>query len=349
MGSMMLKEYSIRLGWYSIFFITFTLIIFGKAVSQTSESQHFKIEKMSEGIYAAIHKPGGYAICNAGIVNLGEENLIFDTFISPEAASDLSRIAVELTGNPVRYVVNSHYHNDHIRGNQVFKPSATIISTETTRDLIAENEPQEILAEKDYAPKRLAQLKAEYEAENDDEKKQALMMWIGYFEAIVESHPILHTTLPDLTFSEKMVIHGSERDVELINFDIGHTTNDLILYLPDEEILFTGDLVFVGMHPFLADGNPENLVQALMQLKTFPLDKVLPGHGRVGTFDDINLMIEYVKRMNELIESLITQNMSSEELNEVRIPEPFANWEFSNFFRINLKFMYSQATPKNEN
>jgi hypothetical protein len=41
--------------------------------------------------------------------------------------------------------------------------------------------------------------------------------------------------------------------------------------------------------------------------------------------------------------------MSSEELNEVRIPEPFANWEFSNFFRINLKFMYSQATPKNEN
>ena len=174
------------------------------------------------------------------------------------------------------------------------------------------------------------------------------MMWIGYFEAMVQSHPILETTLPDLTFSEKMVIHGSQRDVELITFDIGHTANDLILYLPHEKILFTGDLVFIGMHPFLADGNPNNLVQALMQLKTFPLEQILPGHGEVGTMDDINLMIEYVKRMNELVESLITQNVLPEDLNEVQIPEQFANWEFSNFFRNNLKFMYTQATNKKD-
>lgn len=325
------------------FFLTQLGAFNGDLFSQTSESRHFKIEKLDEGIYAAIHKPGGHAICNAGIVNLGEENLIFDTFLSPEAASDLSRIAVELTGKPVRYVVNSHYHNDHIRGNQVFKPTATIISTGVTRDLIAENEPREILAEKDYAPKRLAQLEAEYESETNEEKKKAQLMWMGYFEAMVKSHPILETTLPDLTFSEKMVIHGSQREVELITFDIGHTASDMILYLPAENIMFSGDLVFVGMHPYLADGNPDNLVQVLKEIKTIPIEKILPGHGEVGSVKDIDMMIEYVNQMNGLVDKLVAQNVSSKELNEVRIPEPFDSWEFTNFFRVNLNFMFNQA------
>lgn len=329
---------------FSLILIIFSIGIFHThATSQTSESKHFKIEKMSEGVYAAIHKPGGYAICNAGIVNLGEENLIFDTFISPEAASDLSRIAVELTGKPVRYVVNSHYHNDHIRGNQVFKPSATIISTGATRDLIAEKEPQEILAEKDYAPKRLAQLKVEYEAETDAEKRQTLMMWIGYFEAIVESYPILQTTLPDLTFSEKMVIHGSQREVELISFDISHTASDMILYLPEEKIMLSGDLVFIGMHPFLADGNPDMLVKVLKELQSYPVEILLPGHGELGTAGDIESMIRYIHEMNDLVKKLVMENKTGEELSNVNVPESFRDWQFTNFFHANLKFMFSEA------
>jgi len=324
-----------------ILLVLLIVMIPGYLFSQNSTSKHFKVEKMSEGVYAVIHSPGGYAICNAGIVNLGEVTLVFDTFLSPEAALDLSKVAVELTGNPVKYVINSHYHNDHIRGNQVFKPSATIISTTDTRNLIAENEPKEILAEQEYAPERLAQLQAEYEAETDEENKKSQQMWIGYFEALVKSHPILKTTLPDLTFSGDMIIHGSRREAQLITFDIGHTASDLILYLPEEKIIFTGDLLFIGMHPYLADGNPGHLVQTLLQLKTFQIEKILPGHGEVGTLEDIDRMIEYVNQMNALIERLLAQNVTAEELDEVQIPEPFQNWEFQNFFRINLKFMFN--------
>jgi glyoxylase-like metal-dependent hydrolase (beta-lactamase superfamily II) len=107
---------------------------------QINKSKNFRIEKLSEGIYVAIHTPGGYAICNAGIVYLGEETIIIDTSLSPEVAADLLKVSKELTGNPVKYIINSHYHNDHTRGNQVFKPAAIIISKLFTHNLIEERE-----------------------------------------------------------------------------------------------------------------------------------------------------------------------------------------------------------------
>jgi len=55
------------------------------------QSDHFTIEKLDDGIYAAIHKPGGEAICNAGIIDLGSKTLVFDTFLTPRAAKDLKK------------------------------------------------------------------------------------------------------------------------------------------------------------------------------------------------------------------------------------------------------------------
>ncbi|MCW8803897.1 MAG: hypothetical protein OQK57_05815, partial [Ignavibacteriaceae bacterium] len=85
------------------------LIIFVFLVSnyygQSFESRHFTIEMLEEGVYAVIHKTGGYAICNSGIVDLGDETLVFDCFISPEAARDLKKAAEELTGHKVKYLI----------------------------------------------------------------------------------------------------------------------------------------------------------------------------------------------------------------------------------------------------
>src|SRR6476469_7044401 len=91
---------------------------------------NFTIQQLAPGVWAAIQNDQfGKAICNAGIVDMGDKTLIFDPFMIPEAARELRETAERLTGRPVSIVVDSHYHNDHIRGNQEFKPEATIIST----------------------------------------------------------------------------------------------------------------------------------------------------------------------------------------------------------------------------
>ena len=107
-------------------------------------SSNFTIEQLAPNVWAAIHNDYyGKAICNAGIIDLGDKTVVFDPFMTPSAAIELRDVAYQLTKRNYAYVVNSHYHNDHIRGNQAFLPNATIISTTTTRTQIERNEPGE--------------------------------------------------------------------------------------------------------------------------------------------------------------------------------------------------------------
>jgi cyclase len=314
--------------------------------SQSFESPHFKLEQIGDGVYAAIHKPGGQAICNGGFADLGEEVLVFDSFLSVAAASDLKKAIEELTGKPVRWVVNSHSHNDHIRGNQVFVHGASILGTPETRDYLLKHGYKEAEEEQSFAPGRMAVfqnnlMEAETEAELEDAK-----MWLGYFEAMVESYPVLSITPPDVVINDTMTIYGSKRTVTLIEFHQGHMESDIVLYLPEEKILFTGDLVFIGMHPFLADGDALGLRQTLSELVDWPVDVVVPGHGEIGRKEDIQAMISYIDMVNTLAATLKIQGRKPEGIDIDEIPQPYRDWSFNNFFDSNLKFLYESTTEK---
>jgi len=96
------------------------------------ETEYFTLKCLSEGVYAAIAKPGQGAWSNAGIVDLGDVLLVFDSFSTPSAAQLLRKQAEYITGKKVKYLINSHYHGDHVFGNQVFE-DVTIISTSLTK------------------------------------------------------------------------------------------------------------------------------------------------------------------------------------------------------------------------
>jgi len=331
----------LKFNLFAVLIITYGSI----CLSQSFESPHFKLEHIGDGVYAAIHKPGGQAICNGGFVDLGEEILVFDSFLSIAAANDLRKAVGELTGKPVRWVVNSHSHNDHIRGNQVFVHEASIIGTPEIRDYLLKNGYKEAKEEQAFAPGRMAVfqnnlMEAETEAEKEDAK-----MWLGYFEAMVESYPILAITPPDVVFNDTMTIYGSRRTVTLIEFQHGHMESDIVLYLPEDKILFTGDLVFVGMHPYLGDGDPSGLRQTLSDLMEWPIEVVVPGHGEVGKKEDIQAMISYIDMVSTLAETIKKQNRKPDEASIDDIPKPYREWQFSNFFQTNLKFLY-ESEPR---
>lgn len=136
----------------SLIIVSVILIACTSQQEQRFTSSNFELVRLADGVFACIHKFGGKAICNVGIIDNGKETIIYDTFLSPEVAEEINEV-VQLYGlSPIRYVVNSHAHNDHFRGNQVFAAYADIISTERTAELIRETEPEGIAAEKNYAP-----------------------------------------------------------------------------------------------------------------------------------------------------------------------------------------------------
>jgi len=307
------------------------------------ESKHFELQKLADGVYAAIPKVRGHAICNAGIIDLGDKTLIFDTFMSPIAAQDLPAAVKKMKLSPVAYVINSHHHNDHIRGNQVFGDDVKIMSTSKTRELIEKREPAQIEQEKQYVKEAYSQTKALMEAEKDAKKKESHLLWCGYYEALIESHPILKTRLPDATFEQECVIDGPKRKAQLLCYGGGHTESDAILILPDDDIAFMGDLVFIDMHPFMADGDPEHWKDYLKKVEDIEMAVVVPGHGPVGTKEALSTMLQYITMTETLAHKMTDEGKSESDREALVAPPPFDDWCFDNFFRMNMKFMCNRV------
>jgi cyclase len=315
-------------------------------LAQSFDSKHFTIEKLSDGVYAAIHKTGGYAICNSGIIDLGNETLVFDCFISPKAAEDLKKAAEELTGNEVKYVVNSHFHNDHVRGNQVFV-DAQIISTQRTAELIEEITPEELEWEAKVIDDRIETTTQKLAEKTDSFKLEELKMWMGYYQAIKESQGNYKITLPNTFMEDTLVIKGTEREAVLFTKGKGHTESDIVLWLPDDKILFATDLLFVDCHPWLGDGFPEEWIAYLKDLKRLKAKFIVPGHGELASEEDIDEIIHYIITINNIVDNAIANNLTEEQLKETRVPEEFEDWWFSRFFVPNLVIQYSLKTEGN--
>jgi glyoxylase-like metal-dependent hydrolase (beta-lactamase superfamily II) len=303
---------------------------------------------LADGVYAAVASGQGYASCNAGIIDIGDRTVLFDTFISPEAARDLLKVAEQLTSNKITHVINSHEHNDHIRGNQVFGSDVDIISTAKTREAIARNEPEEIKSEKETILKEIIDAQSKLGAEKDSKRRRELATLISYMQGVSKSHCELKTRLPNITFERELTIHGTERTMKLLPL-AGHTFSDVVLYLSKERIAFMGDLLFVNIHPYLASGSPEEWKKSLAEVEALGVQIAVPGHGPVGKSADLSAMLQYIQSLESIVVNMIKSGKSAEQASFEPIPSPFDTWFcLEDFFVTNLKFLHKLATQGEE-
>lgn len=292
-----------------------------------TESRHFSLDKVSEGIYAAIAKDGGGAVGNAGFIDLGDKTIVFDTFNTQQAAEDLKSIAEEVTGQPVTWVVNSHWHGDHIRGNQIFK-KCNIVSSDTTFTKMREVHPERIKKQRDD----IAGLKG-YIKSLEDKGDKAPDTQLKFLKEIAVSLPTLALTLPNCTFKKEFTILGSKRTAKIMTFGGGHSNCDAILYIPEEKVAFMGDLLFVNSHPtFFEESNPVEWYNILNEVENFDFEMAIPGHGEVGTKQDIAKVKEYIN-------DLLTLARVEDSIEEIQIPEKYKEWKAPEVFKQNLKIL----------
>lgn len=304
-------------------------------------SQHFTIHNLAKGVWAAIHReePGSHAICNAGIIDLGDKTVVVDPFMNIDAAEDLKKAAKLLTGRIPAYVINTHFHNDHIRGNQVFLP-ASIISTAWTKEQIAFSEPEELKWEKENAAAILDMYKKREFVAQGLEKKE-IPLWINYFEGMIKSNPLINTTLPDITFKDSFLIVGTKRNLKLKEFHQAHTKSDVVVYLSSDHILFAGDMYFEHAHPWLSEGNPDSLKSYLIKFEEDDqIKKVVPGHGPLTENKDLKSMIQYISDMEEMVKLHKQKGIPDSIIVNLPIPEAYKDWTFgTRFYGENLKFL----------
>jgi len=330
-------------------------------------SRHFHCKPLAEGIYALEAKEQGGAMSNAGIINMGDYTLIFDTFNTPQAGKDLREAAHYLFDQPIKYIINSHWHGDHVRGNQHFSEEI-IVSSKTTRELIMKTQPDWLNRMKSLLPnldEDILNLKASLDQEHNSSNQQELNSKLSYLLEIQESILTLKVTPPELTYDRALTLHGSARTVELLSVGAAHTSCDTILYSPSDSIAFVGDVIAVDNHPLLVDGDPLSWLEALTRIEKLQIDQIVPGHGPVTSSRYIQQIRQYINDLIRISEEMVLERGTVDKsgtvdvndsvdvdrlnvnetmnVNQIEIPEPYLHWKFGSIFYRNLEFLIKTA------
>ncbi|MFZ3355705.1 MAG: MBL fold metallo-hydrolase, partial [Thermoplasmata archaeon] len=290
-------------------------------------SPHFTVERLAVGVYAAIANPTGFALCNSGIVDLGGVTLVFDSMLTPMAGAHLRRAARRATGRDPTWVVNSHWHGDHIWGNSAF-PASHIVSTRKVRSEILRRSRRQFDDCRKTFPRELEELDDPNSTIPKIEVPR-LRAWFGGLLRTPRNHRIIP---PDVTFEEVLELEGSRRSIQLITYGGGHSPSDVFAYLPEERIIFAGDLAMVGLHPSLSDGWPDRWRAILRRMTRLGVDRVLPGHGPIGPGTTLRTVETYLQDISRIATRELRRGVRPHELRDYPIPERYRGWQFAIMF-----------------
>ena len=270
-------------------FLSFLVLPASLMAQRVVESDSHRFEEVAEGVWHVSGNGTIHTMSNA-MVLVGEfDTLIVDSHVTPVAARALIDSLSVVTDKPVRYLVNSHYHFDHAHGNQSFPDGVEIIGHEFTRaklngDIGNVLEERTFRSFSDPVPSIVSNLERQVEEESDSGRRaqlqEQLRVQTDYMNAIPEVNP----TPPNITLAEKMtlfqVVARGSREIQLLHFGRAHTGGDVVVYLPQERIAFTGDMMLPGL-AYMGDGHVDEWPAALEGLKNLNFDAWLPGHGPV--------------------------------------------------------------------
>jgi cyclase len=256
-------------------------LLFSLVPTKAQGEDVFEIKPVMPGVYAAIARDQYEVNCNAAVILLDDGVLVVDSHSKPSAARALIEQIKTITDKPVRYVVDTHFHWDHYQGNQayvgVWPAGIEIISSEATREDIERRGIPRIKSEMLYVPKDIARLKAELAKAGDEQKKAEIRENLRQAEDYLAELKNMRVVLPTLTFDRSLILHQKSRTVEVLWLGRGHTDGDVVVYLPKEKFLATGDLV-QGFTPFMGDSYPYDWIRTLEKLD---YEYAVGGHGGI--------------------------------------------------------------------
>ncbi len=276
----------------------------------------FEMVKLAEGVYVArrTEPPGLTVNANSVFIVNEDDVIVVDATLTPGTAREQLAALRKLTDKPVRYVVNTHWHDDHIMGNVAYReafPGADFIAHENTREYLPTTglkNRQMAMSPGGYPgfinalKRRLEKNESVFGGALDEEERAALANDIKIGERYMAENPTATVVLPTITLRERLTLYRGSRVIDILYLGRGHTSGDIVVHLPNEGIVVAGDLV---IHPVPYVGNPQSHPgdwgETLEKLLALKHTMIVPGHGPVLRDD------AYVKLMSRLFTSMKQQ------------------------------------------
>jgi cyclase len=225
------------------------------------------VQKVADGVYAYVQPDGSWWINNCGFLDAGGHTVVIDTCATEKRTRALLDTVSDTTGSLITQVVNTHHHGDHTNGNYL-ATDAVVIGHRKTRELV-------------------------------------LATGINHFDGVFTGSDWGHLEArpPEVVFDDRLTLYAGDLTVELIHPGYAaHTTNDVMVWLPEKRVLFSGDLVFNGGTPFTVMGSVAGSRAVLDVIRELEPKVIVPGHGPVCDLDQlapIDAYLAFVQRLAE--------------------------------------------------
>ena len=220
------------------------------------------VQEVSPGVYAYIQLDGTWGLNNTGFIAGDDAVSVVDTCFTEARTRAFLQAIRGVTELPIRTLVNTHHHGDHTHGNYLL-PGASIVGHELCRQTVIDT---------------------------------GLHTLHPLFPGVVWGD--LELAPPFITFQERLDLFVDDLTLKLHYMGPAHTTNDVVVWLPERKLLFTGDLLFNGGTPFVTMGSIAGSLTALDRLREFDAETIVPGHGSVcgaGVIDDMESYLRFVQ------------------------------------------------------
>ena len=313
--------------YFSVFVATTLIAAFPQATPSQSAAGNFDVRKLAEGVYAVIRKdpPGLMVDANSVFIINDDDVVVVDTSGAPETSRTVLAALRKLTTKPVKYVINTHWHDDHIKGNQIFReafPGVEFIAHADMRENMANQGAVNRKQFLEGAPPVVAQMRSLLETNRNfrggpltAEERESYTSDIKLADMAISGAPEAVTVLPTITLEERLTLYRGTRIIDIRHLGKGHTSGDIVVHLPKEGILITGDLV---VWPVPLVGNPQSHIGdwavTLEKLIGLGPNTIVPGHGPVmQDVSYLKLMAAMFTSINRQVDAAIARGETLEQ------------------------------------
>lgn len=284
------------------------------------------LKDIGNGLFAWLQPDGGWGWSNAGLIRDGDVALLVDTLFDMSLTREMLDAMSDATGlgaGQIGTIVNTHANGDHCHGNGCC-PQAEIIASEASAREMAEVPPamlaqfKKLGAQLGPAGAYFADIFAPFDFENVDERA------------------------PTKTFSGSLDLKVGDKDVKLIEVGPAHTGGDVLVHVPGDRAVFTGDILFINGTPLMWAGPVRNWIRACDEIIAMDVDVIVPGHGPVTDKAGVRRVAEYLAYMDGEARRRFDAGLSVREAALDISLSDYAAWGDAERIAVNVDSLYRE-------
>ncbi len=292
---------------------------------------HYKkgLRDLGNGVYAYLQPDGSWGWSNAGLIKDGDASLLIDTLYDEPLTQTMLKAmkdATKLSAADINVLVNTHANGDHTWGNGLISNAEIIASKSTAEQMLEEISPAMMV-------NMLLNAKNMGDAGTFIMENFSGFSWEG-----------LEVTMPTKTFEGKMDLKVGTKDVHLVNVGPAHTDGDTLVYVPEDNVVYTGDILFINGTPVIWSGPISNWIKACDYILSLNVENIVPGHGPITDKNGVKKVRDYLSYIASESRKRFDAGLSFyDAANDIALGE-YGQWTDTERLVINVYSQYKEFT-----